>query len=200
MLLYLLYKLARGDFWYFVRVEGSAGVVTAFFTRVLVKVIADFSGCVHLRHPLELGGMAFSMSMLWAQIFPFVALIFYEDDGNKETNVVFFCTIDTSYLDTFFGTKTAPQHTCELFLSSEEDSEKFRAAFKKRQSFTTSINEEIKEWVAANITRWKTEKPSWFKIELIPDSFLPEAALEAEGGARNRRRSSMSLREVVGLE
>jgi len=36
---------------------------------------------------------------------------------------------------------------------------------------------------------------------LIPDDFLPQAALEAEGGTnRTRRRSSVSLREMVGLE
>jgi len=69
-------------------------------------------------------------------------------------NVVFFCTIDTSYLDTFFGTKTAPQYTCELFKTSEEDSEKFRAAFKKNQRYTKSIHGKKKEWVAANLSRW----------------------------------------------
>jgi len=112
-------------------------------------------------------------------------------------NVVFFCTIGTSYLDTFFGKKTAPQYTCELFLTSEKDSDKFRAAFKKRASYTKSLHGKKKEWVAANLSRWQTENPKWFNIELIPDSFLPEAALEAEGGARHRRRSSMSLREIV---
>jgi len=115
-------------------------------------------------------------------------------------NAVFFCIIDTSNLVTFFGTKTAPQYTCELFLTSEEDSDKFRAAFKKRGSYTKSIDDKIKEWVAANLSRWQAEQPKWFVIEKIPDSFLPEVALEAEGGARHRRRNSMSLREAVGLE
>jgi len=45
------------------------------------------------------------------------------------------------------------------------------------------------------------DNPDWFKIELIPDEFLPQAVLEAEGGTnRKRRRSSVSLREMVGLE
>ena len=35
---------------------------------------------------------------------------------------------------------------------------------------------------------------------MIPDEFLPKEILEAEGGAkRRRRRSSVSLREIVGL-
>ena len=51
MLLFFLYKLARGDFLYWVRVEGSVGVITSFLARVVVKVIADFSGCLQMRHP-----------------------------------------------------------------------------------------------------------------------------------------------------
>jgi len=52
-------------------------------------VIADFSGCIHYRHPMEMGGLAFSLSMLWAQIFPFVALIFFKDNDNKEAITIF---------------------------------------------------------------------------------------------------------------
>jgi len=67
--------------------------------------------------------------------------------------------------------------------------------------YTKSIEAEVKEWVAHNIDRWKEENPEWFKIDLIPDEFLPQAVLEAEGGAnRKRRRSSVSLREIVGFE
>ena len=58
---------------------------------------------------------------------------------------------------------------------------------------------QVREWVAANIERWKREKPTWFNVELIPDEFLPAEVLAAEGGAM-RRRSSVSIREVVGLD
>jgi len=56
----------------------------------------------------------------------------------------------------------------------------------------------VKEWVAENIDQWRRDQPNWFKIEMIPDEFLPKDVLEAEGGAK-RRRSSVSLREIVGL-
>ena len=56
----------------------------------------------------------------------------------------------------------------------------------------------VKLWVAENIDGWRRETPDWFNIELIPDEFLPKDAFEAEGGAK-RRRSSVSLREIVGL-
>ena len=85
ILLYLLYKVARGELWIHFKVGGAvSGVFLSFTYRLVVKVIVDFTGCVHFRNPLELGALAFSLSMLWAQIFPFVTLTFFEDDDNKE--------------------------------------------------------------------------------------------------------------------
>jgi len=150
-------------------------------------------------------GLAFSLSMVWAQAFPFVALLFYNegDTISKDTitlilicsfsswlllNIIFFSTINLNYLGTFFGTTTAPQYTCKLFLESEEDSAKFRAAFTNRSSYTEPIHEEVRTWVANNVERWKVEAPSWFKIEMVPDDFLPSEVVVAEGGAARRRR------------
>jgi len=187
-------------------------LIGSFFTRILSKVVVDFSGQFHNRHPYELGGLGFTISMIWAQIFPFVALQYFDGDLKQILtgflamsftawsllNIIFFCTIDQSYLNTFFGTKTASQYTCELFLTSKDDSQKFDAIFTNRIQYTKTIHEEVKEWVRENINQWKRKKPDWFNIEIIPDEFLPKEVYEAEGGA-NRRRSSVSLREIVGL-
>ena len=213
--MYLIYKCVRGDIWYYVRAEGIVKYLLAFFERFCVKVIADFSGCLHFRHADELCGIGFSASMLWAQIMPFVALQFFEG-SNKDAlstilvcsatlwllmNIVFFRTINKSYYNTFFGTMTAPQYTCEVFLKSNADATKFDFAFETRLQYTRSIDAEVKEWVANNIDRWNEEGEDRFKIELIPDEFLPQAVLEAKGAAnRKQRRSSVSLREIVGLE
>jgi len=207
--LYLVFKILRQDYHYWVP---GAPLIGSLFQRIVVKVVADYTGCLHLRHPQELGGLGFTISMIWAQAFPFVALQYF--DGEMKDimtgflavcftawmvlNIVFFRTIDLSYLNTFFGTKTAPQYTCEIFMTSQEDHQRFRAVFKKRIQYTKSIHGEVKEWVAANIDQWKREKPDWFNIEKIPDEFLPKNVLEAEGGAK-RRKSSVSLREIVGL-
>ena len=151
--------------------------------------------------------------MVWAQIFPFIGLQFYEGEEQGSItvalvgsfvlwlllNAVFFCTIDLSYLNTFFGAKTAAQYTSELFLTSQADYQKWDAIFTNRLSYSKDAHEDFKEWVAANVTRWKAEGEDWFNIEMIDDKFLPEGVLEAEGGAR-RRRSRVSLREIVGLK
>ena len=150
--------------------------------------------------------------MIWAQAFPFVALQFYEegDTISKDTitlilmgcfsswlllSLMFFGTINLNYLGTFFGTKTAPQYTCELFRTSEEDSAKFRAAFKNRSSYTTSIRKEVRTWVADNIVRWQNEKSPFFKIEMIPDDLLPSSIFEVEGEEERRRNSIVGIRE-----
>ena len=114
-------------------------------------------------------------------------------------NIAFFFSIDLSYLKTFFTRKTAPQYTCELFLTSEEESAKFRAAFKSRSSFTKEIRDDVKEWVSLNIDGWKEDHESWFKIEMIPDDMLPAAILEAEGGPK-RRRCSIIRRRIKIFE
>ena len=51
VIFYLLLKITRRDFFYWVRVEGFLALVLAFFNRILIKIIVDFSGCLHMRHP-----------------------------------------------------------------------------------------------------------------------------------------------------
>ena len=163
-----------------------------------------------------MGGLAFSTSMVWTQAFPFVAQQYFDDEGatSKEIiltvligssclwlllNIVFLCTIDLSYLNTFIGTKTGPQYTCELYNTATDDSLRWDAAFTNRKSFTKKIDEEIKKWVTANVVRWQQEKPEWFKIEMIPDDFLPMEVLAAEGGAARKSSVVVSVRELVGI-
>ena len=50
MMLYLVWKIVRGDYFYWVRIEaGAFSVVASFLFRFLAKTIVDFSGCVHFR-------------------------------------------------------------------------------------------------------------------------------------------------------
>ena len=206
---YLVYKILRQDFHYWIR---GFPLISSLIHRIIVKVIADFTGCLHFRHPYEMGGLGFTISMIWAQAFPFVALQYF-DGEMKDTstsflavsftawlvlNIIFFCTVDLSYLNTFFGTKTASQYTCELYLTAEDDFQKFDAIFTNRIQYTKSIHGKVKKWIAENLSVWRRERPDWFKIEMIPDEFLPKEVFKEEGGAK-RRRSSVSLREIIGL-
>ena len=105
-----------------------------------------------------------------------------------------------SFVGTFFGTKTAPQYTVELFRNSEDDASKFDAAFDNRLSYIAECEEEVREWLRENIARFNLEQPEWWKIDLVPDEFLPRLAIiEAEGGARRRKNSVHSVREIFGI-
>ena len=165
-----------------------------------------------MRGYFNVGPIAFTTSMVWAQIFPFVALQFFEGKLKSEIeaglivsftiwvalNIAFFCTIDLAYLPTFFGTMTGPQYTIQLYKDAKDDATRWDTVFTTRINFTKPIHGEIKEWVKENIERWRSKNPSWFQVDLIPNEFLPVDVFEAEGGAR-RRRSSISVREIFGF-
>ena len=115
-------------------------------------------------------------------------------------NGLFFCSIERSFVGTFFGTKTGPQYTVELFRKSSTDKAKFRACFKNTRSYINGIEGEVKEWLRENIAKFILEQPEWWKIEMVGDEFLPQFAIEAEGGLRRRRNSVQSVREILGIK
>jgi len=52
--------------------------------RSCAIVLITFSGCLHMRHPFEAGGLTFSLFLIWAQIIPFIALQYYDGDDNDD--------------------------------------------------------------------------------------------------------------------
>jgi len=53
----------------------------------------------------------------------------------------------------FLRNENGITYTCKLFETSDEDSQRFDKVFSFRISFTKSIHDKIKLWVAANIER-----------------------------------------------
>ena len=154
MVLYFAFKILRGDWMYWLPIEGFlSGHLVTLLARIITKSLVDFTGCLQFRHPSELGGCAFAASMLWAQVFPFVALHIggsrdsYLDSDTAATAKIFFLgilvswtllvvafcfTINQSFLSTFYDMKTGPESVCERFIESEIDENKFDAAFMNR--------------------------------------------------------------------
>ena len=206
--LYLAVKILRKDFFYWVKLEGLLGVLFAFIERVLGKVIVDYSGCIHFRHPYELGGPMFLLSLLWSQGFPFVALVMFSGTRAVEKNylhvllalassyailaVAFFSLINKNYLRTFFDSTIASSFTAQRYRDAKTDRHKF-SVFGVTDKYRKELEEEIKEWVSENITRWSFESEPWYDVTMIEDRFLPEAVYNAVGGARRKRSTVTSL-------
>jgi len=98
MLLYFLLKIVRRDFWYYPRLTGFWKLLTAIFERILVKIIADFTSSLFPRHPFGMGGLAFSINMVWAQAFPFVALQFFEDGDTERKGTITLFLVDRCHV------------------------------------------------------------------------------------------------------
>jgi len=62
-LLYMLYRLLRRDFLYWLPIYGPAGVFFALLVRTVEKMILDFTALVHLRHPYQMGGAYWMFSL-----------------------------------------------------------------------------------------------------------------------------------------
>jgi hypothetical protein len=71
---FILYKLARGDLIYWVP---GLGFPVSVLARFMAKVVADFTGLVQCRHPLELGGVYFFVNTLMHVASWFVAAALY---------------------------------------------------------------------------------------------------------------------------
>jgi hypothetical protein len=57
--LFLLYKAGTKDFLYWMNVQGYARFFLSVIERIGVKILADYTGLLQLRHPQEIGGLYF---------------------------------------------------------------------------------------------------------------------------------------------
>jgi hypothetical protein len=73
--LYMVYKIARRDFWYWMP---TTGVGLAVLCRGLIKMLVDFSGCVHFRNPMDLGGAYWMFNAVMSQLSCIVSVVLYD--------------------------------------------------------------------------------------------------------------------------
>ena len=62
--IFFLYKIMRGDFFYFLNLAGVVRFVMAMIERFAIKILVNFTMLIQLRHPNELGGLPFLVSIL----------------------------------------------------------------------------------------------------------------------------------------
>jgi hypothetical protein len=215
--LYMLAKILRGDFWYWIPVGGSAEIANSIISRVLVKIVTDFTSIMQLRHPNEVGG-AYWLFGLLLTIGSLPVSIHVASSYVSERAIyiassimkifipmttlcfaVFFWNIDRKYWHTFWSTQRSKDMSMAYFLEGENDEIKFLILHFSRHQWV-SIEGEIKKWVESNWAKWEEEQPEWFtdaRKAQVPVDFIP-----AKGDARRResvRRASVDAEAEGGL-
>jgi hypothetical protein len=220
--LYLLQKVARSDFPYWLPLEGKTDIAISIIARVMVKIIADFTGIAQFRASAELGGIYWSFNLFEGIVSAFLMTKISFDytmvDGiaiGEETAwriigslgsawllffVLFLNLVDKKYLKTFVSRETGTQWGENFFLRRETDSGKCEVMLHNKKQWK-AIEPDVKEWVMDGWENWEEEKPSWFSEawkSRIPDDWLPPAELRRQkiNGGGKRRRSSIG--ELIG--
>jgi hypothetical protein len=215
--LYILVKILRGDFWYFLPLGGNTEIMASILFRVIVKLIVDFTSMVHFRHPNEVGGAYWLFGLLLTMgslpVSIHVASPYVDEKAIYIASLivkyfilftplclaVFFINIEWKYLHTFLSTQKSKDYGMEFFLQGESDKVKIRVFTTSRHHWV-SIEGQIKKWVVSNWAKWEEKQPEWFTDVIkatVPVDFIP-----ADGDARRResvRRASVDAEAEVGL-
>ena len=216
MALYLLQKVARGDFHYWFPIDGAFGLFVSLVLRVFVKTITDFTGVIQFRGDAELGGLFWTLNLFLALLASFVC-VWVGDGGRVEWTLVgaasgaftlsfvlFLLLMKKEYRSSFFDTKTGKQWAMDFFLKGEDDEAKQNVLDCNKKQWAR-IRDEVKEWVQANWWRWKEEKPEWFSLawqSRVPEEWIDDAEervrLEQVRETGRRRSSVEMVRGVFG--
>jgi hypothetical protein len=217
--LYMLVKIVRGDFWYWLPLGGNIEILSSILGRVAVKIIVDFTSIAQFRHPNEVGGVYWLFGLVLTMMSLPVSICMYLFSPYVDDNpidiasfivkyiipittlcfAVFFFNIEIKYLHTFWSTKRGKDKTMAYFLEGESDEIKIEVFGCSRHHWV-SIEGEIKNWVELNWAKWEEEQPEWFtdvKKAIVPVAFIPQ-----DGDARRResvRRASVDAEAEGGL-
>jgi hypothetical protein len=221
--LYLAYLAARRDLVLFIPVPSAASYPCSIIYRVVNKVITDFTGSPHFRMPLIFGGSYYTFSLASSQASVFAAIYAYTryatpPEGGKLITAstlwvsasvlagawlcafLFFAfrIAVPKYRHTLWSRTSGRQCTQGYFLKGKSEEDKFGIFSMNLLLWESDIGEEVKAWTAENWARWKEENPVWFKVEQVPDRFVPVRELEQLGYSRKRRGSAVgSVRESL---
>ena len=195
MALYLLQKVVRGDFHYWLPLDGVFGLFVSLMARVVVKTITDFTGVIQYRHPGEVGGLYWTASMFLALLASVGSVWFYVESGGREVSEraawmlvgylgggwvitfgLFLGLMKKQYRRTFFDTKSGKRMTMDKFKNNEDEGVKAGVVTDNKHLWR-EIRGEVKAWVLGNWYRWVEEKPIWFTeawVSKVPNDMVPD--------------------------
>ena len=202
--IYLLYKVLRKDFRYFLPLPLGTSIAVSLLMRVAVKLITDFTGMLHARHPYEMGGFYWMFNMFYTQVMLFVVVNVRRSNNSEEAENLFitgerlwtlavwlsslwfvavavlllYC--EKGFKHTFFQLTRAWEYNKSLFDTGDDEYRMY--IFTDHQAYYMWYKEEIKEWLDEAWDRLHREKPVWFTqnvVKSVPIDILPNMEHES---------------------
>ena len=161
---YMLYKIARRDFWYY---PPTTGVGIASIARVAAKVLVDFSGCMDFRNPLELGGAYWLLNAVMSQLSCIVSVVLYDRYFVGDTKIsgpflygtvgalvavwlvafyAFLLIIKREYVHTFVSLQLGTDYIISYFRDNVDEARRIRI-FYGNELMWESIRPAVRGWV-----------------------------------------------------
>jgi hypothetical protein len=220
--LYLLQKVLREDFTYWMPVEGGLGYLVSVIMRVIFKIVTDYTGIVQFRGAAEMGGIYWSINMIVAIAAPFAAVAFYFAKTAPAAAVLakktawrvvgslsgswlvffllFLFLMKKKYRRTFFSWETGFEWAQNFFLKGETDDVKSAVLGCNRKQWK-AIEGDVKAWVLDGWDEWEETTPGFFTDVFkssLDDDWLSAAELRKQKVAGGGQRRRSSLGELMG--
>lgn len=175
-ILFLFYKILRGELRYSLRLFGFFSWFVSFAARIVNKNTADFTLIVQYRHSMELGGIYWTVNMIANQTVCFVSVYLfnkYSEKQNEEEEgqnmiiqnlwlivsgllllsmlnfATFMVLIKKEYRHTFYSTISGKTSHCDRWRNAKTDKEKINV-FNTHRSYYKSIDKNLREWLFEN--------------------------------------------------
>ncbi|GMH92014.1 hypothetical protein TrST_g564 [Triparma strigata] len=225
-----IYKVSSGNFLYWWSIKSlRLRVISSLITRLVMKLIMDFTGMMFTRHPLEMGGGFYSLNLAFT---PIVCLYFGSryleytlDSSVREelhgvytplqvygsigsifvlqmfTFILFVFLIKPSYKSTFTNFQSGSDFCIECFRFAKKDVAKLKI-FCKHKAMWSDHESELRHWLNDNLKGWVQNKPEWFdehKQAIIPDDLVDDPKLLLNIRGREVKTIQQRRRSSVGL-
>jgi hypothetical protein len=163
--LYLLYKVARRDFWHW---PPTVGVGLSLLARCAIKVLVDFTACVHFRNPVDLGGAYWILNAVMSQLSCFGSVVLYDVYYVGEAKIggsllygivgalglvwflsfgTFLLIIKREYRHTFVSLQTGSDYVISYFRDNMSNEARRIEIFYSNELMWRSIRPAVKGWV-----------------------------------------------------
>ncbi|GMI54966.1 hypothetical protein TeGR_g10898 [Tetraparma gracilis] len=206
--IYVLPKIIRRDFMHQIPINGLPGIVFSFLIRLAVKVVTDFTGLVHSRHPGELGGAYWTFTITMSMVASLASCTIYNnseaawmenEDGERVRVVsegsvymmvglmvaawifvfgVFVLNMVPEYRWSFLSMETGTEFAMGYWLEGADDEARGNI-FSINEALWVEIRDDVQKWCLDNWWRWEEEQPAFFTYQW--KCSIPDDMIPAEG-------------------